>query len=211
MMLQLTGETLDSVVGYAPDAPPPETDPISPNSQASTSRETGPSPSNQRILLSFLNDLDKAWLAILRNQSWDADKSTGKDLDIHNKQTSTSTAMEIDDPTSEPPSHRAPTFSISQTDRARLRSLLISGTEKLEEWLPNISGLDGDLREDNSDSDSDADLEEVGIDGLFLNDPQQEQNPPFSKGLKETLEAMDEREMFNDIFWRTLNEMGELS
>lgn len=62
--------------------------------------------------------------------------------------------------------------SVSQTDRTRLRSILIGGTDRMEEWLANI---------DTTDQNFQAALETMGL-----------------------------QMGFNDLFSRTLGEMGSL-
>jgi len=88
-------------------------------------------------LVEFLDDLDRAWMAVLQSQVWDPDSAEGIDLvlplDPHpltdsNGRTSGSPSGS---PKSSPP---------SQTDLARLRSLLLSGESALEEWLSNQAG-----------------------------------------------------------------------
>ena len=63
-------------------------------------------------LLAWLNDLDRGWLAVLRAQAWDADARGG-----------------VDQPAADAAAQT------SQTERTRLRSLLVTGTGRLEEWL----------------------------------------------------------------------------
>ena len=79
-------------------------------------------------LLSWLNDLDHGWLAVLRSQAWDPDAREGSDVpqQINDAQSLTDAAT---NPTSSP---------MTQTERTRLRSLLISGTGRLEEWLVEL-------------------------------------------------------------------------
>jgi hypothetical protein len=108
--LRLTGEILSSIPGYSPDL------------------QTVPE------LLDWLEDLDRAWLVVLRSQIWDPQTRTGTSIlpnELHNHRHSS---------------------SMSQTERTRLRSLLITGTSTLEEWLETL-GLDfGDnALEDESD------------------------------------------------------------
>ena len=96
LLLRLTSEVMNSITGYKPDV------------------QTLPQ------LLDWFNDLDHAWLAVLRFQAWDTDAREGKDVVID--------SSEEDNPsfTSSP---------ISQTERTRLRSLLVTGTASMEEWL----------------------------------------------------------------------------
>ncbi|KAI0738029.1 hypothetical protein C8Q80DRAFT_292205 [Daedaleopsis nitida] len=81
-LLRLTGEVLQSVTGYVPDM------------------DVLP------VLLAWLTDLDRGWLAVLRSQAWDADACVGVDAAL-------------------PEGARA--SPMSQTERARLRSLLLGG------------------------------------------------------------------------------------
>ena len=66
------------------------------------------------ILLDWLQDLDNCWLAVLRSQGWDTVTRSG-------------TSFRLPDGT-----HSTP---LSQTERTRLKSMLIAGTEMLEEWV----------------------------------------------------------------------------
>lgn len=115
-------------------------------------------------LLDWLNDLDNAWLAVLRSQVWDTEAKEGVDLilDVNTGQ---------EEPTTPPNLKSTPP---TQTERTRLRSLLIGGTAKMEEWLV---GLDA--------SGQDADYETV-------------------------LESLGLQQGFDDLFSRTLAEMGSL-
>ncbi|KAI0628812.1 hypothetical protein C8Q77DRAFT_1067074, partial [Trametes polyzona] len=69
------------------------------------------------LLLAWLGDLDEAWLAVIRAQAWDPEECRGVDVDL-------------------PPDGRV--SHMSQTERTRLRSLLISGSDSLEEWLEGL-------------------------------------------------------------------------
>ncbi|KAH7890080.1 hypothetical protein F5I97DRAFT_1800960 [Phlebopus sp. FC_14] len=79
-----------------------------------------------RQLLDFLDHLDQAWIAVLRSQAWDP--STGKGVDL---------IVPVDELDRDSIPIRSSTMS--QTERTRLRSLLVTGTAGLEEWL---AGLD---------------------------------------------------------------------
>jgi len=74
-------------------------------------------------LLDFLDDLDQAWLTVLENQIWDPNSKASVDLIV---------------PADNLVGQSIHSTPMSQTERTRLRSLLISGTEKLEEWLAGI-------------------------------------------------------------------------
>lgn len=101
-LLRLTGDVMISVPGY-----PPEMNELQP-------------------LLDFLDDLDQAWLAVLRSQVWDPSAGEGVDLIAPVNQFEPG----------EPPIKSSP---VSQTERTRLRSLLVTGTAGLEEWLTGLN------------------------------------------------------------------------
>ncbi|CAL1703304.1 unnamed protein product [Somion occarium] len=100
-------------------------------------------------LLDWLNDLDRGWLAVLRSQTWDPEEGTGRDIIVDTSEDGQSTVRST---------------PMSQTERTRLRSLLISGTAKLEEWLEKL---------DTSGETYDILLERLGLqqgfDDLFSN------------------------------------------
>ncbi|KAI9570746.1 hypothetical protein HD554DRAFT_2203766 [Boletus coccyginus] len=110
-------------------------------------------------LLDFLDDLDEAWLAVLNSQVWDVSSGVGIDLVIPVD------TLEPDRPIRSTP--------VTQTERTRLHSLLVTGTAGLEEWLSRLAmpGEDYQLA-----------LERAG----------------FMEG-------------FDDLFSKTLAEMGSLS
>lgn len=102
-------------------------------------------------LLAWLDDLDKGWVAALRSQRWDPVERTGLDVVL-------------------PADAHLHSTPMSQTERTRLRSLLIAGTGTMEEWLVELDtgGLDYELE-----------LERLGL-----------------------------QQGFEDLFSRTLAEMG---
>ncbi|KAI6037065.1 hypothetical protein BKA83DRAFT_4020684, partial [Pisolithus microcarpus] len=71
-------------------------------------------------LLDFMDDLDQAWVAVLRSQVSVLDKGEGVDMIIPADLMQSVTSIQF-----------AP---VSQTERTRLRSLLLTGTSGLEEW-----------------------------------------------------------------------------
>lgn len=66
------------------------------------------------ILLDWFQDLDQGWLAVLRSQGWDPAARSGVSIRL--------------------PDGVRP-GSLSQTDRTRLKSVLVAGMEVLEEWV----------------------------------------------------------------------------
>lgn len=65
-------------------------------------------------LLDWLQNLDNGWLAVLRSQGWDSAAQSGVSVRLPDGARST---------------------SLSQTERTRLKSVLVAGTEMLEEWV----------------------------------------------------------------------------
>jgi hypothetical protein len=227
-MLRLTGEVLDSIVGYAPtnivaEAVVHESDDMPEEKLENRNHESENNDGSSvlKFLLAFLDDLDKAWLAVLRNQVWNSEESVGKDGDELEPGPSPSTiSMEVDQDLiantsmdvdsnsnqknpgpcgvqskSASDSQLSLPPSISQTDRTRLRSLLITGTQKLEDWLPPIMYTSDDM----------------DFDVVASKDQAPTQAQASTRDLEEMMDAINVRDLFNDIFWRTLTEMGEFS
>ena len=139
LLLRLTGDVLSSIPGYGP----------------TLERTALP------LLLSWLADLDSAWLAVLRAQAWDPARSRAVDARL-------------------PEGARA--SRPNQTERTRLRSLLIGGTDALEEWIEKV----------NLDLGPDAGGERGEVVG-------------HDRGREEIEQA------FNEVFAGTLAEMGSLT
>lgn len=114
-------------------------------------------------LLEFLDDLDQAWVTVLDSQIWDSNSKTAVDLVM-----STDNLTETNNSNNQ----RICSTPMNQTERTRLRSLLVTGTAQLEEWLTG-------LNKDEEDQDM---LERVGL-----------------------------QQSFDDLFERTLVELGGLS
>ncbi|KZS98800.1 hypothetical protein SISNIDRAFT_1455 [Sistotremastrum niveocremeum HHB9708] len=76
-------------------------------------------------LYGWLSDLEQGWLTVLRSQLWDTTEHAGKDL-----------ILPEDAKPQDLPS------LVSQTDRTRLRSILILGTEKLEDFLSQLGPIE---------------------------------------------------------------------
>lgn len=113
-LLRLTGDVLNAIPGYK------------------LGTLHSPAKATLHDLVDFLDDLDQAWMAVLQNQVWDPDSAEGVDLvllrDLPPLADSNGHTPPAESPKSSPP---------SQTDIARLRSLLFSGESALEEWLSN--------------------------------------------------------------------------
>jgi hypothetical protein len=104
-LLRLTNDVLSSITGYAPDA-----DLLS-------------------EVLDWLDDLDQAWLAVLKAQVWDPTEG-GVILVIDAAEASAGTGSS----------------PLTQTEHTRLKSLIMGGMTSLEAWLekeqPNEGGED---------------------------------------------------------------------
>jgi hypothetical protein len=112
-------------------------------------------------LLEFLDDLDQAWVTVLDSQIWDPNSKAAVDLIV--------TAGNLTDSNS----NRIHSTPMNQTERTRLRSLLVTGTAQLEEWLTGIT---------NEGEEYQGALERAGL-----------------------------QQKFEDLFMRTLAEMGRLA
>ena len=121
------------------------------------------------LLLSWLTDLDAAWLAVLRAQAWDPSHSRGVDALLPEGKRS-----------SRP----------SQTERTRLRSMLIGGTDALEEWIEKVTVVDQ------------ADLGGEGPAEVSL---------ALALGQGQGRGRAEIEQAFNELFAGTLAEMGSLT
>lgn len=79
-------------------------------------------------VVSWLDDLDQAWLVVLQSQVWDPESGEGVDLIIEAAEAAAGVKS----------------TPMSQTEVTRVRSLLVSGMATLEEWLGNSTGDEGD-------------------------------------------------------------------
>ncbi|KAJ7145010.1 hypothetical protein C8R43DRAFT_1108830 [Mycena crocata] len=122
------------------------------------------------ILLDWLDDLDQAWLSVLQAQVWDAENGPA-DLVIDAE--AAATGMK--------------SSPVSQTERTRLRSLLIGGSATLEEWLAAGESTPHTIIEEDEDETASpmGDVENV-------------------------LERLGVQDGFDELFFRTLQELGAL-
>lgn len=88
-----------------------------------------PEPQILPEVLDWLDDLDQAWLSVLQAQVWDPAESAGVDL-----------VIDADDALV-----GVKSSPLSQTERTRLRSLLIGGAATLEEWLSGLQEKEVDV------------------------------------------------------------------
>ncbi|KAF8895762.1 hypothetical protein CPB85DRAFT_1329380 [Mucidula mucida] len=126
--LQLYLESASTLLGLILQIPP-----IDPSTSLRTSyllhltndvfsSATGYAPSVQNVvdLVDWLDDLDQAWLAS-STPGWNPREGTGKDLVVD------ADDMEL--------VRRVKSSPVSETEKTRLRSLLLGGMETFEEWL----------------------------------------------------------------------------
>ncbi|ETW85079.1 hypothetical protein HETIRDRAFT_311022 [Heterobasidion irregulare TC 32-1] len=91
-------------------------------------------------LLEWLDVLDRGWLAVLHSQAWDPVLSEGVDVIL----------------TPGAPIMRS--SPVTQTERTRLRSLLVTGTGTMEEWMESL---------DTEEEDYNSALERLGLQSGF--------------------------------------------
>ena len=107
LLLRLSGEVFNSVPGYTPDE------------------------KSLPILLDWLQDLDRGWLAVLRSQAWDLETRSGINVRLPDE---------------------ARSGSLSQTERIRLKSLLVTGMEMFEEWVELLQAQLGEEETQNAET-----------------------------------------------------------
>ncbi|KAG6916907.1 hypothetical protein DXG01_004740 [Tephrocybe rancida] len=95
--------------------------------------------------IDWLDDLDQAWLVVLQAQVWDPATGSGVDLYIDAADASRGTKSS----------------PVSQTERTRLRSLIMGSSAVLEEWLESQKDLE------REDEDVDSMLQKLGLQAEF--------------------------------------------
>lgn len=93
-LLRLTGDVLPSVIGYKPEFPDVDE------------------------LLEWLDDLDQAWVVVLRGDVWDS--KSRSELPVSAPAASTRATLP------------------NPTERTRLRSLLLGGKDAIDEWMQGL-------------------------------------------------------------------------
>jgi len=113
-----------------------------------------PTPENLVLALDWLDDLDQAWVSVLQTQTWDPEEGVGVDLVID----------------AEDAANGLKSTGPSQTERTRLKSLLIGGVATLEEWVEGrtVAEFDGETSNENV-RDVEALLKELGLQEDFDN------------------------------------------
>ncbi|KZV90812.1 hypothetical protein EXIGLDRAFT_676726 [Exidia glandulosa HHB12029] len=112
LLLRFTGDALDAIPAYPP------------------TREVLPA------LRSWLDELDKGWVAVLEAQLWDPETSKGKNImQALPNMLFSPTAETMDVPPGTPIYSSTP---VSQTASTRLSSLLEAACDLIEEWLETI-------------------------------------------------------------------------
>lgn len=132
-LLRLTGDILSAIPGYRLHSPvppaspqPPQTGVPAPITDMEAVRNT------LQDLVDFLDDLDQAWLAVLKGQVWDPESAEEVDLEGG---LSDITHHPDDEAEVHPMDTETKTTLSNQTDKTRLRSMLVGGESALEEWL----------------------------------------------------------------------------
>ena len=123
-----------------------------------------------QLLIDFLDDLDNTWLAVLEGQAWDPETAEGVPIQTLHHITDPDGVEYLEDQV-----HQPRITLPSQTDKTRLRSLLLGGASALEEWLLNekVAKI-GPAKSDDQDDEGDltAMLDKMGLlddfDGLFV-------------------------------------------
>ncbi|KAK7040275.1 hypothetical protein VNI00_009742 [Paramarasmius palmivorus] len=136
-LLRLTSDAFNAIPGYTPNA------------------------QDLPTLIDWLDDLDQAWLVVLRLQVWDPKEGAGITVELSTNSNVRSSP-------------------ITQTERTRLKSLLLGAVEMLEGWMECLDGRTADV---------DGDEEQGDMEGM--------------------LGRLEVRDGFNDVFSRTLRELGQ--
>ncbi|THV06901.1 hypothetical protein K435DRAFT_772907 [Dendrothele bispora CBS 962.96] len=125
------------------------------------------SPENLPLALDWLDDLDQAWVSVLQTQIWDPQQGVGVDLVID----------------AEDAAKGLKSTGPSQTERTRLKSLLIGGVATLDEWIEGKPMLveDGEGEGDETLNEDVRDVESF-LKGLGL---QEDFDNLFSRSLDE--------------------------
>jgi hypothetical protein len=134
-------------------------------------------------LLDWLDDLDAAWVVVMQAQVWDPVKGMGVDWVEE---------MRSADGEKEGEKREVKKEVMSQTERTRLRSLLVGGVAALEEWLAG-SSLSVNGR------------------GMEVDDDEEERGEGMGDEIETALERMGLQQGFDDLFSRTLADMGALA
>ena len=214
LLLRFTSEALSAITRY----PRPVLNGSRGRTQSHSESDAGGA-ETLKELLSWLDELDKGWHTVLCSQAWDPNAHDGVDINIHvdvlgdlhphhetgmdDQSKSDSGTIQSDEDYS-PASLGNTTSALSQTDRTRLRSLLVSGISALEEWLEGIQAPPSTAPHRTNGPGSGMQLDE---------EKELEQELDFgSQGddLETTLEHLGLQQAFDDLFSRTLTSMGEL-
>ncbi|KAJ3740415.1 hypothetical protein DFH05DRAFT_402905 [Lentinula detonsa] len=103
-----------------------------------------PNSDNLPIAMDWLDDLDQSWVAVLQAQVWNPNERVGEDLVVD--------AGDV--------ARGVKSTPMSQTERTRLKSLLLGGVATLEEWLEGKPiGVNRQV----------AVVEEAGLNDIFSN------------------------------------------
>lgn len=224
-LLRLTGDILTSVTGYAPSSSSSALSPEGVDRDKDADMEDGEGAEQKENegdefgdgngkegrqdtntplhhLLALLTELDNGWYAVLRAQAWDARTHSGVDVEIPLPlliPSLSGSGFDSGPPDSSAESSIVGAPPVSQTDRTRLRSILASGASRLEAWLEkslssHVAGTVADV--------------EVTVDA---GDQDQDEAQDVDLDLEQLLAHLGLQQAFDDLFVRTLAEMGEFA
>jgi hypothetical protein len=191
-MLRFSGEVLDGVAGYTFPGPHSKREGgsgVGENGDGATKQvdPSGEKKENEKppkdewkttltSLLQFLDTLDRAWLAILRSQIWDTASGRGVDMLVSSSQPQSPATLQGNLAGLQLGGGTA--GGVSQTDRTRLRSILLLGTERMEEWMDGgvlVVFSNEAEGEDEFGLDEDEEDEDEGIERKVANEKRQKE------------------------------------
>ncbi|KAL5512006.1 hypothetical protein ACEPAH_5225 [Sanghuangporus vaninii] len=215
LLLRFTSETLAAITHY----PRPI---LNGSRTRAQSQSDAGGAETLKELLDWLDELDKGWHAVLCSQTWDTGAHHGVDVyagfesdgdhllsnkpDIDEHLESSSDVSQSDEDYS-PASLGNTSSALSQTDRTRLRSLLLSGTSALEEWLEGIQAPPSTAPHRTTGSSSGVHSNGETLSDVEMDQALEPDNP--EDDLETTLEHLGLQQSFDDLFSRTLTSMGE--
>ncbi|TFL03700.1 hypothetical protein BDV98DRAFT_545841 [Pterulicium gracile] len=192
-LMRLTNDALTAVTGYAIQ-----------------------SEEELEALVDWLDDFDRAWVVLIKGQLWDPNKqkrhdgaleddSDEDDMDGMDVDSGPASATGISSglaPASSPNS----TKTISQTERTRLRSLILSFSSSLEDWLalleapPSTTASSDDVVRDSASNESEDIAETTSAPGPASS----------SADMQSVLKRLSLQNAFNDLFSGTMSVLGDL-
>ncbi|KAL5490657.1 hypothetical protein ACEPAI_5491 [Sanghuangporus weigelae] len=218
LLLRFSSETLAAITHY----PRPILNGSRTRAQSQSQSDAGGA-ETLKELLDWLDELDKGWHVVLCSQAWDTSARDGVDVyvdfepdgdhllsnksDVDEHLKSGSDVSQTDEDYS-PASLGSTSSALSQTDRTRLRSLLLSGSSALEEWLEGIQAPPSTAPHRANGSSFGVQSNRESLSDVEMDQESESNNP--EDDLETTLEHLGLQQAFDDLFSRTLTSMGEL-